>query len=80
MFPATKIGEEPKTFIELGGEVDLGHAAEGHVDVDNAQLNMKIMWQVVIHVVFLLSSLVLSISERILHPPHSYSGIAKDAH
>ena len=69
-----------KTFIELGGEVDLGHAAEGHVDVDNAQLNMKIMWQVVIHVVFLLSSLVLSISERILHPPHSHSSTAKEVH
>ena len=55
-----------KTFIELGGEVDLGHG-----DVHDVQVpvdNMKIMWQVVIHVVFLFSALILSIGERILHP------------
>ncbi len=55
-----------KTFIELGGEIDLGHqGGEGHAgSIDN----MKIMWQVIIHAVFLFSSLILSISERILHP------------
>lgn len=60
-----------KTFIELGGEVDLGHGAgaEGH---EHSLDNMKVMWQVIIHVVFLLSSLILSISERILHPHDSH--------
>lgn len=64
-----------KTFIELGGEVDLGHASggEGH---EHALDNMKVMWQVIIHVVFLLSSLILSISERILHPHDSHGSHA----
>lgn len=69
-----------KTFIELGGEVDLGHGSEGHTAVDQAAENMKIMWQVVIHVVFLLSSLMLSISERILHPPRSHATTAGGGH
>lgn len=67
-----------KTFIELGGEVDLGHASEGHAD--HAVDNMKIMWQVVIHVVFLFSSLLLSISERILHPSSAHAATARDGH
>jgi uncharacterized protein (TIGR00645 family) len=67
-----------KTFIELVAEVDLEHATEGHLGEANPIDNMRIMWQVVIHVVFLLSSLVLSIGERILHPPHSHSSTAKD--
>lgn len=57
-----------KTFIELGGEAHGGMSNEElqpHVD------NMKIMWQVVIHTIFLLSAIVLSWSERIMHPPHS---------
>ncbi len=69
-----------KTFIELGGEVDLGHSAEGHSAAVSTLDNMKIMWQVVIHVVFLLSSLLLSISERILHPPSSHATTARDSH
>ena len=74
-----------KTFIELGGEVDLGHGAdshgaESHVVAGSTVDNMKIMWQVVIHVVFLLSSLILSISERILHPHASHPGPTHDAH
>lgn len=69
-----------KTFIELGGEVDLGHSAEGHSATGSTLDNMKIMWQVVIHVVFLLSSLLLSISERILHPPSSHATTARDGH
>lgn len=69
-----------KTFIELGGEVNLGHGGDGHGSTEVAIDNMKIMWQVVIHVVFLLSSLILSISERILHPPSSHSNHAPDGH
>ncbi len=69
-----------KTFIELGGEVDLGHGAESHGASENTVDNMKIMWQVVIHVVFLLSSLILSISERILHPHASHPSPTHDSH
>ncbi len=69
-----------KTFIELGGELDLGHGAETHSAAESTVDNMKIMWQVVIHVVFLLSSLILSISERILHPHTSHSSPDGDAH
>lgn len=66
-----------KTFIELGGEVDLGHASE---HAEHSLDNMKVMWQVIIHVVFLFSSLILSISERILHPPGSHSKPHPDGH
>ena len=69
-----------KTFIELGGEVDLGHGAESLGAVESTVDNMKIMWQVVIHLVFLLSSLILSISERILHPHVSHPSPAPDSH
>jgi uncharacterized protein (TIGR00645 family) len=65
-----------KTFIGLGGEIDLGH---GHSHEQSGE-DMKIMWQVVIHLVFLLSSLVLSISERILHPPSSHTHSAGGDH
>jgi uncharacterized protein (TIGR00645 family) len=65
-----------KTFIELGGEVDLGHESGHEAALDN----MKVMWQVVIHVVFLFSSLILSISERILHPPGAHSKSPRDGH
>ncbi len=73
-----------KTFIELGGHGV--HAATGLPEgLDSAALeaavlqmnteaywkNINIMWQVVIHTVFLLSSIVLSVSERVLHPPHA---------
>ncbi len=60
-----------KTFIELGGETELSLLAEGEHHVEHTIDNMKIMWQVVIHTVFLLSAIILSWSERILHPPHS---------
>ena len=69
-----------KTFIELGGDVDLGHGAEGHGAAESTLDNMRIMWQVVIHVVFLMSSLLLSISERILHPQASHSSPAPETH
>lgn len=49
-----------KTFIELSHNG--GHAPD----------NMAVMWQVIIHGVFLLSSIVLAVSERILHPPHHH--------
>lgn len=49
-----------KTFIELS------HG--GH----DAPSNNEVMWQVVIHAVFLFTSLMLALSERILHPPHSH--------
>lgn len=61
-----------KTFIELGGEHG-EHEAMFHGDFAD---NMRIMWQVIIHVVFLLSSLILSISERILHPPTAHAHTA----
>lgn len=51
-----------KTFIELG------HGTGGHGEPSD----MVVMWQVLIHAVFLFTSLMLAISERILHPPHSH--------
>lgn len=65
-----------KTFIELGGEVDLSMLHHGGHEIAEAAQhqaahaidNMKVMWQIIIHAVFLLSALVLSWSERILHP------------
>lgn len=53
-----------KTFIELGG----GHGGHG----DHGPTNDAVMWQVIIHGVFLFTSLMLSISERILHPPDAH--------
>ncbi len=61
-----------KSFIELGHN-DTTSGAEAHAVVEQAFDNMKIMWQVVIHVVFLLSALILSISERILHPHEGHA-------
>ncbi len=61
-----------KAFFELGGETDLSLMSEGEAHVEHSIDNMKVMWQVVIHTVFLLSALVLSWSERILHPPHGH--------
>lgn len=49
-----------KTFIELG---------QGG---EHAPSNDHVMWQVIIHATFLFSSLILSFSERILHPPHHH--------
>lgn len=46
-----------KTFIELG---------QGR---EHAPTNDHVMWQVVIHATFLISALILSLTERILHPP-----------
>ncbi len=64
-----------KTFIELGGDVDMHllhgaseHGEHGATLASHADDNMRIMWQVIIHVVFLVSALILSWSERILHP------------
>lgn len=62
-----------KTFIELGGGVDLSLIHPESAHAEHGLDNMKVMWQVVIHGVFLLSALLLSWSERILHPPHSSS-------
>ncbi len=62
-----------KTFIELGGEHG-EHDAMYHGDFAD---NMRIMWQVIIHVVFLLSSIILSVSERILHPPGAHGHAPK---
>lgn len=53
-----------KTFIELGRSV----TEPGNELPPNA----AIMWQVIIHAVFLLTSLMLAISERVLHPPESH--------
>lgn len=57
-----------KTFIELGGEA---HGGTSHGELQPHVDNMKIMWQVIIHTIFLLSAIVLSWSERIIHPPES---------
>lgn len=65
-----------KTFIELGGEAHgiSTHGGPSHEELQPQIDNMKIMWQVVIHTIFLLSAIVLSWSERIIHPP----GAVKD--
>jgi uncharacterized protein (TIGR00645 family) len=57
-----------KTFIELGGEA---HGGTSHEELQPHFDNMKIMWQVIIHTIFLLSAIGLSWSERILHPPEA---------
>ena len=61
-----------KTFIEIGGEVDLSALSPDHHAAPHTLDNMKVMWQVIIHVVFLLSALLLSWGERILHPPEHH--------
>ncbi|MEI7461367.1 MAG: TIGR00645 family protein [Pirellula sp.] len=61
-----------KTFIELGGEVNLHGSGGEHAVAEHVVDNTKVMWQVVIHVVFLFSALILSISEWILHPPERH--------
>lgn len=53
-----------KTFIELGRSVS-EHGNE-------LPPNSAVMWQVVIHGVFLFTSVMLAISERILHPPEPH--------
>lgn len=70
-----------KTFIELGGEAHgitthsiTTHSGPSHEELQPQIDNMKIMWQVVIHTIFLLSAIGLSWSERIIHPP----GTGKD--
>ncbi len=59
--------------------MDLGHGAESNGTAESTVDNMKIM-QVVIHVVFLLSLLILSISEGILPPHASPPSPAPDSH
>ncbi len=53
-----------KTFIELGRQLE-HHPTE-------AVPTGVVMWQVIIHAVFLFTSLMLALSERILHPPDSH--------
>lgn len=60
--------------------MDLGHGAESNGTAESTVDNMKIMWHVVIHVVFLLSLLILSISEGILAPHASPPSPAPDSH
>lgn len=44
------------------------HLLKTFINVEHRESDV-VMWQVVIHCVFLLSTLILSISERVLHPP-----------
>lgn len=69
-----------KTFIEMAENQHAhGHLPDAH---ELTVQNWHVFWQVMIHFVFLLSSLVLSWSEYILHPPHlahaSHGKKAKD--
>jgi uncharacterized protein (TIGR00645 family) len=51
-----------KTFIELSGG---GHHEGVQIQTDH------VMWQILIHVTFLASSMALAFSEWLLHPPES---------
>jgi uncharacterized protein (TIGR00645 family) len=50
-----------KTFIELSGGGEPGHEIQ----------TSHVMWQILIHVTFLGSSMALAFTEWLLHPPES---------
>jgi len=54
-----------KTFIQLSGHQLHGYHAGEEIQTDH------VMWQILIHVTFLASSMALAFSEWLLHPPDS---------
>jgi len=44
------------------------HLLKTFINIENRE-SSHVMWQVIIHTVFLFSTLILSISERVAHPP-----------
>ena len=47
------------------------HLLKSFIDIEKVEPS-HIQWQVIIHVVFLLSGLLLALTERVLHPTDSH--------
>lgn len=45
------------------------HLLKSFINVDHRPHD-QIMWQILIHCTFLISALLLAVTERIIHPPH----------
>lgn len=45
------------------------HLLKSFINISNRSID-EVMWQIIIHIVFLFSALLLAVTERILHPEH----------
>jgi uncharacterized protein (TIGR00645 family) len=55
------------------------HLLKAFVNIENVSHD-NVMWQLVIHATFLLSTLILAISEKIMHGQHAHNAAEATAH